>query len=281
MPISALEWNMAGLLTLQVSNHHSYLPYANYHNSVNKGWVIDFHLRNWDGKPIRLNLHRERDLFILFAFALVRSHRGSWENAVYFATYLKIAEKHDPEFWISVDNVFEEILSRDWHADLTTMAVAPKTLPHHTIHFDEEIFHQLHTLAKKWPAIMDVLNTSKQTKNYRPFLFFMSLIPGLDINPATVSVMVPQILKELKCQELHPDVPGPMCCVLDRRVLKAAKTVGIRLPQITGPKAYFEAAEKVYSLFPRDFELPLFAYKDLKVFCRIMSNNTQMPEESE
>ena len=173
---------------------------------------------------------------------------------------------------MSVDNVLEEIQLDKFHADLATMAVSSKTLPRNTIRFDEDIFYQLHILAKNWPAILNMLNESWHTKNYMPFLHYMSQMPGLNTNIEIVSVVVPQILKELRCQGVYPDVPGPMCCVLDRRAVKAARRLGINLIPVTGIKSYLEAAEKVHCLFQNDFDLPLFAYKDIKVFCKLMTN---------
>jgi len=89
-------------------------------------------------------------------------------------------------------------------------------------------------------------------------------LSGLGNGNKSMLIKIPLILRELRCQNIYNNIPGELCCVADSRVLKAGQELGIFLVKPNNIRTLIETSEKIYALFDDLFDLPLFAYEDLK-----------------
>jgi len=275
MPISSSEKSAAGKLRLLLLRHCELLPYSNFRNGINKGWTYDFHLRNYADNPVRLNLHRSKDLFLLLVFAFARAQRGRWENAVHFTTFLKIAGRNEPAYWTNIDHVLEDIGQRDFYENLVPCAVNVKVIPRDKITFNETLFYLTHKLAKNWTDISDQLQQARQTGDYVSFMHYITLLPDFLDEMESLLEAMPLVLRELRCQGIADNIPGELCCVLDKRVLNSAGECHIHLEKPYNIRSFMDTSAKVYSLFGDLYDLPLFAWKDLRSLGTFLNLNTR------
>lgn len=95
-------------LTENVILNSANLPYINLteRNSY-AGWVKDFHIFDKNTHTsVSLDLHNEKDLFLLFVLASCWSRSGQWEWGASFVVYLKTNDMDTPEIW--KDKLFVE-----------------------------------------------------------------------------------------------------------------------------------------------------------------------------
>ena len=228
------------------------------------GWVSNFHIKFSDGNFMSLDLSRENDLFLLFVLAITWSRSGRWENSAFFVTYLKLYEKDSFEFWLNRNNVKKEILSRENSAN----EIIQKVLgikPRIKLNFREDIFESVFVLATHWNEIKNELSNSNQSSSYISFMNFMKNINGLAGPSKKMSIKIPLILRELRCQNIYDNIPGEFCCVADKRVVDASKKIGIKLPYVTRTtNNLIKVSTIIYELFGDLYDIPLFAKEDLK-----------------
>ncbi len=79
-------------------------------------------------------------------------------------------------------------------------------------------------------------------------------------------IKIPLILRELRCQNVYHYIRGKDCCVPDERVKLAAKSLGIKMPHINNLQNLFKASEIIYKKFGDLYDIPLFAYEDIKKY---------------
>lgn len=236
-------------------------------NKENKydGWVGDFHIKfSGNGQKMSLDLKEEKDLFLLFALAVVWSRTGPWENAAFFVTYLKFYEKNDPKYWQIESNVEIENKNRKLSKEKIIREAKSVQNSRKEISFREDIFESIHILANNWEDILSSLTSSYHNNNYVPFMKKMRGIEGLAGPERRMSIKIPLILRELRCQKVFDNIPGEFCCVADDRVVKACKKIGIKLPIVTREiPNLIVVSTKIYMLFGDLYDLPLFAVKDI------------------
>ncbi len=266
MAISEKEKSVAKIIINTLLQHQVQLPYVNIIDGRYSGWVSDFHLSLRDGSSIKLDLTCENDLFSLFALALAWSRPGHWENAAYFVAYLKINKKDTPEYWIDQFNCNCENELRQGNAQRVSGDIHPLVPPRQKIAFRKDIFDSMRILALNWPNIIDGLASSQSLSDYRIFFTRMRSIIGLGTGTKTMLIKLPLILRELRCQNIHNNIPGRFCCVADERVLNAASALGISLIKPSNQSTLIETSSKIYDLFGDLYDIPLFAYNDLQHF---------------
>ena len=94
---------------------------------------------------------------------------------------------------------------------------------------------------------------------------FMKNINGLAGPSKKMSIKIPLILRELRCQNIYDNIPGEFCCVADKRVVDASKKIGIKLPYVTRTtNNLIKVSTIIYELFGDLYDIPLFAKEDLK-----------------
>ena len=240
------------------------LKYANLsEDNIYSGWVSNFQLKLSDGNLMSLDLKEEKDLFLLFVLAITWSRTGPWENAAFFTTYLKHNKKDNFEYWIKKENIRSEVFNREISAN-SIFKIVSGIIPRRKISFRDDIFESIYILSNKWNKIKNELSTSSLTGNYKTFINFMRNIDGLAGPSKKISIKIPLILRELRCQNIYNNIPGEFCCVADARVVKAAKDLGIRLPTVTRTtNNLINVSTIIYELFGDLYDLPLFAYEDL------------------
>jgi hypothetical protein len=240
------------------------LPYANIGlNNEYLGWVKDFNLRDFNNNTIGLDLTKDNDLFLLFVLAVVWSRTGPWENSAFFVSYLKTNKKDTIEFWNNEVNFFKEESIRKITAKKVTTQITGIN-PRKTISFRKDVFSSVHLLAKKWPDILKILDKSEKESNYILFMEFMRSIEGLGVNKNKILIKIPLILRELRCQQIYSNISGELCCVPDARVFRSAKELMINIPKVSNLENLIKGSSKIYQLFGDLYDLPLFAYDDLK-----------------
>jgi hypothetical protein len=240
------------------------LPYANIGiENEYLGWVKDFKLRDLNNNSIGLDLTKNNDLFLLFVLAVVWSRTGPWENSAFFVSYLKINKKDTIEFWNKEVNYKNEEFLRELNAKEITSQIHGIN-PRKQITFRKDIFSSVHLLAKKWPEILTILGKSEKENNFILFMTFMRSIEGLGANKNRILIKIPLILRELRCQHIYSNISGELCCVPDARVFNSAKQLMIKIPKVSNLDNLIKSSSKIYHLYGDLYDLPLFAYDDLK-----------------
>lgn len=261
---------IAQRLTRLFLQNHQYLPYVNLDkNNTYLGWVSDFHFEV-EGRLMKLDLNQENDLFLLFVLSVVWSRPGQWENSAYFVTYLKSCGKISPYYWLTQKNIDYELNVRQDSAS----SIAKKIKNHKArkrVAFRKDIFKSLHVLATHWAKIKEKLKESSENNDFLSFMTYLRSIKGLGVNDKQILIKIPLILRELRCQKIYENIPGKYCSVPDQRVLDSAAELGIQLVRPynnakTNINALVSASRKLYSLFGDLYDLPLFAYEDLKKY---------------
>jgi hypothetical protein len=240
------------------------LSYVNL-DTENKylGWTYDFKLKLPDNNKMWLDLRLESDLFLLFVLASAWSKTGQWENAAFFVTYLKMENKGNPEYWLSDSNLEYEIMNKDTSVS-KVIQLCTGIVPRKKVSFRRDYFASLKVLATNWNDIVDSLIHSQSNQDYLLFIDYISTLNGLGTGENKMRIKIPLILRELRCQNIFANIKGEYCCVPDERVKMAAFEIGLGLPIISNYKSVFKASKIIYDNFGDLYDIPLFAYEDLK-----------------
>ena len=243
------------------------LPYINLDPLGNyAGWVTDFHMyEKGSGVPVKLDLSDENNMFVLFALASCWSRTGQWQNSACFAVYLKSSEKDKVSYWRDAEFIQQEKVFRE---SALTQVLNGYDLQKSKkqISFRSDFYDSLYILANQWEAIRQSLKDSERNRDYRMFIAFMSEIHGLGARQNTMKIKIPLLLRELRIQDVYKNIPGKWCCVPDERVRKAAADArfSISLKSNNTIKNVLKSSEIIYDIFHDLYDLPLFAYSDLK-----------------
>jgi len=264
MIITKEEKDVANNLIESFLKNKSKLPYANIGpNNEYLGWVNDFNLTDSNNKKIYLDLNNSNDLFLLFILAIVWSRSGPWENSAFFVAYLKVNKKDTIEYWSDQSNYKKEDESRVYSAKKISSQLKG-IIPRKKISFRQDIFSSVHILARKWPNILTSLQTSERKNDFKIFMRYVRSIEGLGVNNRRILIKITLILRELRCQNIYSNISGELCCVPDARVYEAAKKLEIKIPITNNIENLTKSSTKIYRLFGDLYDLPLFAYDDLK-----------------
>jgi hypothetical protein len=264
MNITENERKTAEELIEKFIKYKESLPYANIgKQNEYLGWVADFRLTDSSNRSISLDLKKENDLFLLFVLAIVWSRTGQWENSAFFVAYLKIYGKDTVQFWNNESNYRKEQDFRESTAELIAKELTGY-LPRKKISFRKDIFVSINLLAMNWQQILDKLEISEKEVDFEIFMKYLRNIEGLGVGDRRILIKIPLILRELRCQKIYSNISGELCCVPDDRVFKAGKKLNIQIPKASNMKNLKDSSSKIYQLFGDLYDLPLFAYNDLK-----------------
>lgn len=264
MSITNDEKIIANQLIEKFLQYKSELPYANISmQNEYLGWVDNFNLKYTADKSISLDLKQNNDLFLLFVLAVVWSRTGQWENSAFFVSYLKVTYKDNPLFWTIDNNVNDELNNRDKSAEFISSKLKGHK-PRKKISFRSDIFSSIKILANNWNEIVQKLNESEDKDDFELFMDFIRNISGLGVGNKKILIKIPLILRELRCQGIYQKIDGKLCCVPDARVYDAAKSLNINIPKTSNLNNLKESSSIIYELFGDLYDLPLFAYEDLK-----------------
>lgn len=264
MNITFNERKVAEELIDKFLKHKDDLPYANIGlENEYLGWVSDFNLADSRNNKIRLNLKDNNDLFLLFVLAVVWSRTGRWENSAFFVSYLKIHKIDSVEYWVNGLNYNVQEKKRVQAAiDISNQLKG--IIPRGKISFRKDIYFSIHLLAKNWTSIIQKLNYSQKINDFGVFMDFIRNIKGLGFRQNRILIKIPLILRELRCQRIYSNISGEFCCVPDKRVYEAAKSLNIKISVTNNLESLKKSSAKIYRLFGDLYDLPLFAYADLK-----------------
>jgi hypothetical protein len=252
--------------------HSEELPYVNLTESRKyKGWVSDFGIELLNGKRIKLEINdNDNDLFLLFVLAIIWSRSGPWENSAYFVAYLISNNKSTSDYWKTSAAVDNERDRREKSAAEIVNSIRTSNT-RKKVSFRKDIFSSVALLANKWDEIKKALEYADNNGDYIHFMKYLRSIRGLGVKERKILIKIPLILRELRCQEVYKNIPGELCCVPDKRVLDTGKELGIKLAN-----PYYQASiniryliacsRKIYDLFGDLYDIPLFAYEDLKKY---------------
>lgn len=264
MKISDQEQRVADELISKFLQFKDVLPYANIgNNNKYKGWVNNFNLTTVSGETIKLDLKIDNDLFLLFVLAIVWSRTGQWENSAFFVSYLRINKKDNVSYWFEDNNITHEKNNRIESAKITSESLMGH-VPRRKISFRKDIFNSIFLLATKWEDIKVSLNKSEKQKDFRTFMTYMREIEGLGVGDRKMLIKIPLILRELRCQNIYNNISGELCCVPDARVFDAGKELNLKIPRTGNLESLILSSTKIYNLFGDLYDIPLFAYNDLK-----------------
>lgn len=245
------------LIELTISNPTN-LSYINLDkNNKYRGWVQDFGLKEKSTqRRVGLDLSEENDLFLLFVLASAWSKTGPWENAVYFTTYLKLDKDFKISNWLDQNFVEKEIALKNENTEKVANSVIG-IVPRKKIAFRKDFYSSVMILAKNWDTIKCKLDKSYESSNWKVFIDYISEIEGLGAGSNKMRIKIPLILRELRCQDIYPNIDGEFCCVPDERVKQAYKAINETMPQ-----DYLKASKFIYQDFKDLYDIPLFAYAD-------------------
>lgn len=247
-----------------VLNNKNKLSYVNLNkNNEYRGWTYDFNITLPDGKNMRLDLSKEEDLFLLFVLASSWSKTGPWENAAFFTTYLKINQKDKLDLWLDNDFINNEINSSEENAK-NTVKLCNGVVARKKVSFRKDYYSSISVIAEHWNEIKNKLEISNKENNYRIFIEYISNVEGLGAGKNKMKIKIPLILRELRCQKIYDNIPGELCCVPDERVKLSSKEIGIILPHINSLDSLLKASKIIYQNFGDLYDIPLFAYEDVK-----------------
>ncbi|MCX7749213.1 MAG: hypothetical protein N2645_20310 [Clostridia bacterium] len=240
------------------------LSYINLNsNNEYQGWTYDFNIFLPSDMKMCLDLKREDDLFLLFVLASSWSKTGPWENAAFFTTYLKESGKAVIDLWLDDSFVKSEIDNSDKNArnivKLCSGLVARKK-----VSFRSDFYSSVSVIAKNWSSIKETLETANLRNDYMIFINYISTLDGLGAGQKRMRIKIPLILRELRCQSIYSNIPGELCCVPDERVKESSKMIGLKIPHVNSIDSLFKASAVIYKHFGDLYDIPLFAYEDLK-----------------
>jgi len=245
---------------IEKKNHLSYINLDE--DNKYQGWTHDFGLVLPDKKKMELNLHNISDRFLLFVLASSWSRTGQWENATFFVTYLKEQKKHHIEHWLDEKFVEEEKKNSKNAAKYAT-AHYEGIVSRRKISFRVDFYDSCMVLAKNWNRIEEHLERSEKSTDYRIFIEYISNVKGLGARENKMKIKIPLILRELRCQRVYKHIPGKFCCVTDKRVIDAAKKMGMNELKNNTLINIIKSSEIIYDNFGDLYDIPLFAYEDL------------------
>lgn len=255
---------MKNKLIASIIENKDKLSYVNlYDDNSYKGWTADFNIILPDNKKMYLDLNIESDLFLLFVLASSWSKTGPWENAAYFTTYLKYNKKDSINLWLDDEFLDNEISNREINAK-NTISSCIGVIPRKKVSFRKDYYSSVSVLAKNWETIKNVLEKSYNTNNYITFINSLNSIQGLGAGKNRMRIKILLILRELRCQNIYDNIPGELCCVPDERVLSSAEELDITLPRITSINNMLKASKIIYDNFGELYDIPLFAFDDIK-----------------
>lgn len=255
---------MKNRLIESVINNENKLPYINLNDDNSyKGWTSNFNIILPNNQKMYLNLEIESDLFLLFVLASSWSKTGPWENAAYFTTYLKYNKKDNINLWIDDEFIQNEINNRAVHAK-STVTICDGIIPRKKVSFRKDYYSSVAVLARNWEMIKSNLQNSSDIGDYLAFIKFINSIEGLGAGNNKMRIKILLILRELRCQKIYDNIPGELCCVPDERVLSSAERLNIKLPRISSINNMLKASEIIYNNFGDLYDVPLFAFEDIK-----------------
>ena len=232
-------------------------------NNEYRGWTYDFNIILSDGKNMSLDLSKEGDLFLLFVLASSWSKTGQWENAALFTTYLKISQRDRMELWLDNDFINEEISKREQNS-ISTVKLCKGLIARKKVSFRKDYYPSIKVIAENWNEIKGKLDNSDRECNYMIFIDYISKLEGLGAGKNKMKIKIPLILRELRCQKIYDNIPGELCCVPDERVKASSKEMGIKIPHINSIESLLKASKIIYEDFGDLYDIPLFAYEDIK-----------------
>lgn len=251
------------LINAVIRNRHK-LAYINLNEKNEyRGWTYDFNIKLVDGNNMRLDLSKEEDLFLLFVLASSWSKTGQWENAAYFTTYLKLSQRDRPELWFDKEFVKTEMKNSEQNA-ISIVKMCKGVEPRKKVSFRQDYYPSVVIIVENWDDIKSKLECSSKENNYRIFIDYISNLEGLGAGKNKMRIKIPLILRELRCQKIYDNIPGELCCVPDERVKLSSKEIGILLPHINSLDSLLNASKIIYDNFGDLYDIPLFAYEDVK-----------------
>jgi len=242
------------------------LKYINLNDKkMYSGWVTDFHIysKNCNENSISLNLKNETDLFLFFILILAWSRTDNFENAPFLIAYIILNGKNEIDYWKNNQNIIKEINDRKTNAkNIGNITTGLKS--RYKISFRKDIFESIYILAQKWSDINKVLKDYSSQNDYIGFMKYINNISGLGCGKNSIFIKIPLILRELRCQNVFNNIPGELCCVIDDRVIKACKIIGLDIPTRYNSINYLINSSKIiYKYFGDLYDIPLFAYEDI------------------
>jgi hypothetical protein len=240
------------------------LSYVNLdEKNAYRGWTADFNIKVADKNNMNLDLNEETDLFLLFVLASSWSKTGPWENAAFFTTYLKANQKDNIKLWLD-DNFVNDEISKSGQNANCTVRLCSGVIPRKKVSFRKDYYSSIAVIARNWAEIKSKLEVSTKENNYRIFINYISELEGLGAGQNKMRIKIPLILRELRCQKVYDNIPGELCCVPDERVKVSSKEIGIPLPHINSMDSLLKASKIIYDNFGDLYDIPLFAYEDIK-----------------
>lgn len=260
------------------------------------GWVSNFSTYNLNKGPqskINLNLHTEKDLFLLFVLASCWSRTGKFEYSAYFAAYLKDNNLNNPSYWNKLSNFNKE----KSNIKLTRLFIKnnyyqfSKRCP---VSINKNFIDSAYGIAKNWKDIKAELVKASKSKNpkngWKDFMIYINSLEGLaggcgfnsdgtirrsrgkngiTLNSKMV-IKIPLILREMRVAGIFSNIPGEYCCVPDIRVCDTVKrmfdSTDITLGSHSTISTLIASSQKIYSKFGDWYDIPLFAYEDIKIW---------------
>lgn len=227
------------------------------------GWTYNFNIIMPNEEHMSLDLSKEDDLFLLFVLASCSSKTGPWENAAFFTAYLKLFKKDKFELWLDKNFLFNEIArSKESARDIVNLCNG--VIPRKQVNFRSDYYSSVMILAKNWKEIKEKLEISNKENNYSIFINYMSQLDGIGRGRNKMKIKIPLILRELRCQKIYNNIPGELCCSLDDRGKVPLRQLGIKVPNINSVDTLLEASKVIYDNFGDLYDIPLFAYEDVR-----------------
>lgn len=251
--------------------HQSDIPYLNIKDEYYLWWTTDFWFTmNWN--KVNLDLSKEQDVFLLFVLALWWSRTWPWENVAVLCAYIKYKWRKI-SYWLDEDNTNFEITNSEKSANDAQSKLNNDFKLRKNISFRKDIFKSISILATKWNWIYTKLNEIKSESSAIAFMNYLRSIEWLAWTRKTwevrMFIKIPLILRELRCQRINTNIPWELCCVIDARVISTAKKLWIKWLNISiwsedDTINLRNASKIIYEYFWDLYDLPLFAYDDLK-----------------
>ena len=228
-----------------------------------EGWTSNFNIKLPNNEKMKLDLNEEYDLFLLFVLASSWSKTGPWENAAFFTTYLKLNNKDKIDLWLNNDFINKEIEKREENSKLIVEQCSG-LIPRKKVSFRKDYYSSVSIIANNWKSIKNSLLKSNENNDFNIFIDYISKLEGLGSGKNKMRIKIPLILRELRCQSVFSSIPGELCCVPDERVKVTSKELGITIPNVTSINSLLKASKVIYDNFGDLYDIPLFAYEDIK-----------------